>query len=204
MKGITEYVTRQIVFSAVTLIVFGAFIAFAWDGPTATPPNNNVDAPLNVGTTDQIKDAGLGVDVFAVYGNAYVEDRLGIANASPAYPLDVTGDIHNVGNMYSDGYFHNSDERLKENIVALPGLDIITRLTGVSFNWKKDGTPSVGVLAQEVEAVLPEAVHTDAEGFKSVNYDALIAPLIQAIKEQQEEMDTLKKEIEALKQQRAD
>lgn len=191
--------SRHLATALVTLFLFGAFVALAWTGPTAAPPNNNADAPINVGTTDQIKDAGLGVDVLAVYGNGYVEDSLGIANASPAYPLDVTGDIHNVGNMYSDGYFHNSDLRLKENIVVLDGLDIISRLTGVSFNWKKDGTPSAGVIAQEVEVVLPEAVHTDAEGIKSVNYDALIAPLIEAVKAQQVEIEALKNEVETLK-----
>ena len=51
-----------------------------------------------------------------------------------------------------------------------------------------------------MEEVLPEAVHTDAYGMKSVDYDALIAPLIEAVKEQQEEIDALKKEIETLKE----
>jgi hypothetical protein len=47
-----------------------ASVLIAWTGPTSAPPNGNVDAPLNVGTTDQIKDAGLGVNALAVFGNA--------------------------------------------------------------------------------------------------------------------------------------
>ena len=50
--------------------VFASVIAFAWTGPTSTPPNGNVAAPLNVGTTDQIKNAGLGLNSLAVFGNA--------------------------------------------------------------------------------------------------------------------------------------
>jgi len=203
MKSIAQYLTRQVLLSGITLALFGAFVVFAWTGPTVAPPNGNVDAPINVGSTNQVKAGGLSVGGvsggFAVNASAYIQDRLGIANANPAYPLDVTGDIHNVGNMYSDGYFHNSDAHLKDNIAPLNGLDIISQLTGVSFNWKKDGTPSIGVIAQEVEAVLPSAVHTDVEGMKSVDYAQLIAPLIEAVKEQQAEIDVLKAEIEQLK-----
>lgn len=183
----------------VGFIVMGAAsILFAWTGPTQTAPNGNVAAPINVGTTDQIKNAGLGVNSLAVYGNGYVEGNLGVGVVSPAYKLDVSGDIHNTGNMYSAGYFHNSDARLKRDVRTISGIDIISRLRGVLFNWN-DGTPGVGVIAQEVEAVLPSAVHTNADGMKSVDYGALVAPLIEAIKEQQAQIDALKKEIAILK-----
>jgi len=189
---------------AITLVIglilsAAASIVLAWTGPTQTAPNANVAAPVNVGTTLQIKNGALGVNTLAVYGDTYVELALGVGVEAPAYPLDVVGDIHNVGNMYSDGYFHNSDARLKTDIHTISGLDIISKLRGVMFNWKKDGNPSAGVIAQEVEEVLPSAVHTNADGTKSVEYDQLIAPLIEAIKEQQVEIDALKKEIEARK-----
>lgn len=186
MKSIAQYLTRQILLSGITLALFGAFIALAWTGPTAAPPNGNVAAPLNVGSKNQVKTGGLSVGGveggFAVNAGAYIQDNLSVG-----------------GNVTAAGYFHSSDARLKENISTIPGLDIITRLTGVSFNWKKDGTPSAGVIAQEVEKVLPSAVHTDADGIKFVDYDALIAPLIEAIKEQQVQIDALKAEIEQLK-----
>jgi len=63
---------RTPVFLAVLLLMMsvGVSAVFAWTGPTGTPPNNNVPAPLNVGSTDQIKSASLGLDGLAVFGNA--------------------------------------------------------------------------------------------------------------------------------------
>jgi len=50
--------------------IFSSAVAIAWTGPTQTAPNGNVSAPINVGTTDQVKNAGLGVNSLAVFGNA--------------------------------------------------------------------------------------------------------------------------------------
>ncbi|MCR4325818.1 MAG: shufflon system plasmid conjugative transfer pilus tip adhesin PilV [Patescibacteria group bacterium] len=55
---------------SVAVIILFAFTASAWTGPTASPPNGNVDAPINVGSTDQVKDASLGLNGLAVFGNA--------------------------------------------------------------------------------------------------------------------------------------
>ena len=197
----TKSFVSHVVTAIIALVLFGAFVIFAgtWPGPSSAPPGSNVSAPVNVGTTAQVKNGGLSVNTLAVFGNGYMEGNLGIGVETAAYPLDVTGDIHNAGNMYSAGYFHNSDARLKTNIRTISGLDIISKFRGVTFSWKKDGTPSAGVIAQEVEKVLPSAVHTDADGIKSVEYDQLIAPLIEAIKEQQIQIDALKAEIEQLK-----
>lgn len=85
-----------------------------------------------------------------------------------------------------------SDRRYKKNITILNGaLAKILQLRGVSFNWDKDGFPEkqftegqdIGVIAQEVETVYPEAVHTDREGYKSVAYSKLVAPLIESTHE---------------------
>jgi hypothetical protein len=195
----TKSLITHTIAAVIALVLFGAFIAFAWTGPTAAPPNSNVSAPINVGTTAQVKNGGISVNSLAVFGNGYTQGNLGIGIVTAAYPLDVVGNIHNTGNMYSAGYFHNSDVNLKSAIATSKGLDIVSKLRGVTFTWKKDGTPSAGVIAQEVEQVLPHAVHTDADGIKSVEYDQIIAPLIEAIKEQQVEIDALKKQVEALK-----
>jgi len=83
-----------------------------------------------------------------------------------------------------------SDKRLKRNIETISDpLDIVTKLRGVKF--EKDGRHSTGVIAQEVEEVLPEVVHTDAEGMKSVAYGNVVGVLIEAIKDQQAQIDDL-------------
>ena len=83
-----------------------------------------------------------------------------------------------------------SDERLKRNIETISDpLDIVTKLRGVKF--EKDGRHSTGIIAQEVEEVLPEVVHTDAEGMKSVAYGNVVGVLIEAIKDQQAQIDDL-------------
>ena len=88
-----------------------------------------------------------------------------------------------------------SDINLKTNIKPiLSPLSKLLQLNGVTFNWKKDDRPSVGVIAQEVEKVFPELVN-ETENFKTVNYDGLIGLLIEAIKDQQQQIDELKKQV---------
>lgn len=85
-----------------------------------------------------------------------------------------------------------SDHRFKENITPIvSALEKVTKLQGITFTWNLKEYPSrfftdalqVGVIAQDVEAVIPELVHTDKDGFKSVEYDKLTAVLIEAVKE---------------------
>jgi hypothetical protein len=63
-------------------LTFSVVIAAAWTGPTASPPNNNVDAPINVGTTDQIKNGGIGVNALAVFGNTLLDGTNGDGNGN--------------------------------------------------------------------------------------------------------------------------
>ena len=84
-----------------------------------------------------------------------------------------------------------SDEALKMNITTAP-CDVIEQLRGVEFEWKEDGRFGSGVIAQEVEQVLPHLVHMHEDGHKSVNYNGLMGYLI-------EEVKALKAEVEALR-----
>ena len=87
-----------------------------------------------------------------------------------------------------------SDERLKRNIETISNpIDLVNCLRGVNF--EKDGRHSTGVIAQEVEEFLPEVVHTNAEGMKSVAYGNIAGLLIEAIKEQQQTIENLQKQI---------
>ena len=94
-------------------------------------------------------------------------------------------------------YFEaTSDIKLKTDIKKIVSpLEMISNLNGYTFNWKDSGKASAGVIAQEVEKVLPSAVSENEEGSKSVNYNELIGVLIEAVKEQQVQINSLKKMV---------
>jgi hypothetical protein len=102
--------------------------------------------------------------------------------------------ISNVGVITATDFNSTSDINLKENIRPIEdSLNKVLQLNGVSFDWKETQQPSVGVIAQEVEKVFPELVRTGEN--KSVNYNGLIGVLIEAVKEQQKQIEELKKLI---------
>ena len=86
-----------------------------------------------------------------------------------------------------------SDESLKTNIQTIDGaLGKVEAVRGVTFDRIADGSTSTGVVAQELLAVLPEAVHTDANGVHSVAYGNITGLLIEAVKELSAEVKELK------------
>jgi len=85
-----------------------------------------------------------------------------------------------------------SDKRVKKNIKTVDdALNTVNDLRGVKFNWKETSTPSIGLIAQEVEKFLPELVHTGNNGEKSVNYGGVVGVLVEAIKELSARIDKL-------------
>ena len=89
-----------------------------------------------------------------------------------------------------------SDERAKEGITPITGaLDKVQQLGGYSFTLKQTDEKSSGVIAQEVQKVMPELVQEDAEGLLSVQYGNMVGLLIEAIKEQQTQIDELKEKL---------
>ena len=103
--------------------------------------------------------------------------------------------------------YATSDKRLKENIRPIPwAVDKVKQINGVYFDWiplseEEEKTlhgnkgQDIGVIAQEIEEILPELVTTRDNGYKAVKYDKIVALLIEAIKEQQGEIDELKRKI---------
>ena len=75
------------------------------------------------------------------------------------------------------------------------------QLQGVSFNWKADGKYDIGLIAEDVGKIVPEAVEYEKNGIdaKSVDYNKIIPLLIESTKEQQKQIDDLKAEVEAIK-----
>ena len=128
-------------------------------------------------------------------------DSLGIGTAASG----TTGEIRATNDITA---FFSSDVALKENIVNIPNpLESLKKLNGVLFDWKKDYIDSrggedgyfvrkkdVGVIAQEVEKVLPEAVAQRSDGVKAVKYDRLTCLLIEAVKTLNDKVENLSKE----------
>jgi len=97
-----------------------------------------------------------------------------------------------TGTLSSTVMTGSSDERLKTNIETIQDpTSTISQLRGVSFNRIDNGLKDYGVIAQEIEKVLPDVVHTDADGYKTVSYSSIIGFLIEAVKKQQEQIDVL-------------
>jgi hypothetical protein len=95
-----------------------------------------------------------------------------------------------VGGDISSG----SDVNLKRNIEQIENaLRTISSIRGVKFEWKKTGSPSIGVIAQEVEEILPELVKGSES--KTVNYSGLIAVLIEAVKELRMRVEVLEQNL---------
>jgi hypothetical protein len=135
---------------------------------------------INIGPT-----AGVGTVLVNTGTN------LGIGSAIPTVSLDVIGDAKFTGVITSTDYNSASDINLKTNIEKIKNpLDKVIQISGVNFTWKGNGKKSMGVIAQEVEKVLPELVN--GEDTKTVNYNGLIGLLIECVKEQQKEIELLK------------
>jgi hypothetical protein len=90
----------------------------------------------------------------------------------------------------------NSDERIKDNITTIINpLEKVTALRGVSYTRRDNGERQIGVIAQEVEAIIPEVVTQGEDGIKGVAYGNIVGLLIEAIKQQQKEIDELKAKL---------
>jgi len=110
--------------------------------------------------------------------------------------LDVQGSIAATGNITSPFFYSESDIVLKEEVSPIQdALKKITKLIGVDFIWKNTKQKSIGVIAQNVEQVIPEIVGKSNSGLKTVQYNSIIPLLIEAIKDQQKQIDELRKKI---------
>ena len=138
----------------------------------------------NLLTTSDVRHNSLGV---------------GMAASATAGRIDASGDVV----AYS-----TSDKNFKENITPIENpIEKIRMISGNTYDWKADMKEfhgfegnDVGVIAQEIEAVLPQLVTTRETGYKAVKYDKLVALLIEGMKAQQNQIDNLTIEIEKLKE----
>ena len=161
-------------------------------------------------TTLEFRGPGMGVvtlDTISGIGTINVEggrdiDEIGEANQ--VLFKDSTNTATTSANLQFNGtnltcagtVTANSDERLKENITTIDdALNKVRALRGVEYDHKKTRDHCLGLIAQEVEEVIPDVVYEDALGTKSVAYQNIVALLIEAVKDQQRQIDELKRQL---------
>ena len=154
--------------------------------------NNNSGYTTNVGDITSVNSvAQNGITAGGTSGGVNI-------SMSGTYSGDfrVTGEISATADVVA---YYSSDERLKDNVKVIKNAsDKVAQLRGVEFDWNDKQTTyeghDVGVIAQDVEKVLPELVQTRDDGYKAVKYEKIVGLLIEAIKDLQDEVKALKGE----------
>lgn len=166
--------------------------------------NNNIIAINNyVASAYNQANSSLSSSGGTISSSLYITTSLGVGTAASG----STGEIRATGEITA---YYSSDETLKENIVIIDNaLDKLKQVRGVMYDWKDSVVQSrgglddyfvrkhdTGVIAQDVEKVLPEVVANRPDGTKAVRYEKLAGIIIQAINELAEQVEDIKKRIE--------
>jgi len=180
---------------------YNTTIIFPFWGPPkySRLENNNLRGPYNFLNNEVDQTIGvylqsttsLRAPIFYDYNNTafYIDP------STTGTSVNVAGDVV---------AYASSDIRFKNNVTPITNaLDKLSKIGGYTFEWneishKETGKKDIGVVAQEVEEILPEIVQTRSNGYKAVDYQKLTALLIESVKEQQFIIDDLKSRIERL------
>ena len=168
-------------------------------------PDPNGDILFGFGSSSSL------TETMRIKGNGNV----GIGTNAPSSKLEVCGNTRIIGTLNVSGTISSStnitcpsDIRYKKDLVSFDHpLNSLLSLKGFYYHWKKDEFPAmqfndkrqIGFSAQEVEKLFPELVMTDARGYKSVDYGRLTPVLVEAIREQQQQINHQQQEIDELK-----
>ncbi len=153
-----------------------------------TPDKSSLVNAINSIGSSVANDTSTNSDFFVVFTNqtSGVEQTFTVAN-SKLYFNPSTGTLN------STDFNSFSDKNKKDNIESLvDAVNVINNINPVSFTWKDNGNKAYGVIAQDVEEILPDIVSTNKEGVKSVSYTQIIPFLIQVIQEQHKEIQKIK------------
>ena len=183
------------------VLVSGVVTATSFSGDGSNLTGVGLSAVQNINNSTQyltyVVSTGstnsLGVTTTGLVFNPSTSS-LGIGTDNPQTNLYVVGDGFFTGIVTATDFNSTSDAKLKTNVQVIEDpLEKVLQINGVSFNWIKDNKPSMGVIADNIQEVLPELV-SDTDP-KTVNYNGLIGLLIECVKQQQEEINILKQTI---------
>jgi hypothetical protein len=156
-------------------------------------------------TAGRAWDANTGGGRIKLYGSTSSNSNNGVEIKGNLKVLP-DGTSNQVGVIRASGdiiAFASSDKYLKDNIIPISNpIEKLLQIGGYTFEWnKKQDTyngQDVGVIAQEIEKVLPEIVEERENGYKAVKYEKIVPLLIEAIKDQQKQIDNLKNQLDGL------
>lgn len=177
-------------------------------GYTNSTGEQNTFIGSSAGYSNSAGTGNVFIGYKAGYNNTEGSNLLYIHNSDTDTPL-IYGEFDNRivkihGQLQMVAAAGPSHIRLKRDIQPLDSsLDKVTELRGVSYKWKTDQYPDrgfrdtkqIGLIAQDVESVLPELVSTDSKEYKAVSYDKLTAVLVEAVKELKVENEELKAQL---------
>jgi len=187
--------------SAKLEILTSGFNAYAGIGLKSTLTGGKL-ITINQGTAGKLNFTV--PDVVDLVTFDFVNSRVGIGTTNPGYTLTVNGTA-----WCTSGTWTGSDLRWKKNISSLNNaLERILSLQGVVYEFKTTEYPEmgfesgkqIGLVAQELENIFPELVNTNINGFKAVAYDKLSVVLVEAIKEQQQQIESYKSQLQTLQE----
>ena len=184
---------------------YASFVAFDATNNFSTMPNAQigVTGSVNLGSNPALTRFYIGLNGadyttathFVIVPDGAGGARVGIGTMTPTERLHVNGSV------LATSYQQTSSRRWKTDIRPLEGAsDLVARLRGVRFAWREDGRADVGLIAEEVGAVVPEVVTFSADGVnaESVDYARLVAVLVEAVKEELARAETLERRVDAL------
>ena len=180
----------------------GGVVVTAFSTTTSGP---GIGTGIIRGTLNQIDVIGIGSTAYqlGISDNVVLPGTMHVSGittiAADGSDSFTGGDLTVGGKVRATRYSTVSDERLKTNIKKIDRpLEVLAGIEGVLFNWRVDNSQGVGLIAQDVERALPEAVQ-EIDNIKSVNYNGVIGLLVEAVKELSAENQLLRMDVTSMK-----
>jgi len=180
----------------------------AGDGITLNTLEFDLDAALTTVTSIYNTSLKIGRDASGDWIDFGTDDQISfhVGNAEEMR-LEADGDLHTEGDVIAYSTTVPSDEKLKDNVQTIDNAtDKIKQIKGVTFEYKKNGKTSAGIIAQDLEKVLPEVVKDQnsldgSQTYKTVDYNGVIAMLVESVKELSDRLDKCQCDVENCKKQ---